>query len=319
MKKRIFSFLMVLAMVLAMLPVTAGAETVANGACGENLTWVLDGEGTLTISGTGAMDNIKEDEEEDAPWYEYKDSIKKIVIDDGVTSIGNRAFLNYDALTRVLAADSVTTIGKLAFYDCDKLDTVIAKGVTDIRGSAFSSCGVLSTLQIYNVVNIGSEAFSSCSRLTYQNGLKQLKTVGEGAFMYSGLNTITLPATVTYIAPFAFWGCSSLIATFQGNAPGMTDCGFIEASFASTAKFKVPCTATGDWRGYTVLLQHDMSDATCTAPKTCKNCSATEGTVKHTFKSEKCTVCGITGGQCGNNVYWMYQDKTLTLYGTGEM
>nr|MCR5123483.1 leucine-rich repeat domain-containing protein [Ruminococcus sp.] len=100
------------------------------GPCGENLTWELDGEGTLTISGTGNMSDFSFN---NVPWYADRDNIKKVVIADGVTSIGKGAFQYLLKLESVSIPNSVVSIGREAFFVCEALaDIAIPKSVTSI-------------------------------------------------------------------------------------------------------------------------------------------------------------------------------------------
>ena len=92
------------------------------GAEGDNLTWVLDSEGTLTISGKGTMDVWNHPIY--IPWYSYRYDIVNVVIEDGVTSIGNHAFYYCDSLTSIIIPDSVTSIGDEAFWYCNGLTSV---------------------------------------------------------------------------------------------------------------------------------------------------------------------------------------------------
>lgn len=92
------------------------------GAEGDNLTWVLDSEGTLTISGKGAMDVWNHPIY--IPWYSYRYDIVNVVIEDGVTTIGNGAFSCCDGLTSIIIPDSVTSIGDEAFWYCNGLTSV---------------------------------------------------------------------------------------------------------------------------------------------------------------------------------------------------
>ena len=93
-----------------------------SGTCGTNVNWHLDtSTGQLTISGSGAITSYSD--KTYVPWYSHRDSIKNVVIGDGVTSIGNYAFSNCYGLTGSLSIpNSVTTIGSTAFYNCYGLD-----------------------------------------------------------------------------------------------------------------------------------------------------------------------------------------------------
>ena len=123
MKKRILSLAMVLCMLLTTvtaLPITANAAS--SGTCGDNLTWTLDDSGTLTISGTGDMYDYTWSTP--SPWYSSRSSIKTVIIENGVTSIGYRAFYDCSSLTSITIPDSVTSIGDWAFEDCSNLTSI---------------------------------------------------------------------------------------------------------------------------------------------------------------------------------------------------
>ena len=148
MKRKILSVLLALCMVLGMLPGTARAA-VANGTCGENLTWTLDDEeGTLTISGTGAMTHYTiSTVTNPAPWYSYAESIKSVEIGNGVTSIGNYAFYGCSKLISITIPNSVTSIGNYAFQDCNTLlEVTIPGSVESIGDAAFLGCANLSSI-----------------------------------------------------------------------------------------------------------------------------------------------------------------------------
>ena len=104
-------------MIFTLLPMNAfAADVVSSGTCGaegDNLTWTLDSEGTLTISGTGAMTDYSYGSK--APWYSSRSSIKSVTIGSGVTTIGNYAFYYCSSLASVTIPDSVTSIGGGAF------------------------------------------------------------------------------------------------------------------------------------------------------------------------------------------------------------
>jgi len=129
------------------------------GTCGDNLTWELKREsGTLTISGTGDMWNYTVF---DTPWSSFSKDITKVVIGNGVTSIGNGAFAFCYSLTSVNIPDSVTSIGGGAFESCASLTSVdIPDSVTSIGGWAFCYCTSLTDVVIGDgVTSIGSDAF----------------------------------------------------------------------------------------------------------------------------------------------------------------
>ena len=140
---------------------------IAFNAIHAEITWTLSG-GTLTISGTDMPDYKYFDNL--APWYSQCDKIKKLVIEKGVTNIGNYAFYNCTSLTSVTIPNSVTTIGGNAFYKCSRLTSVtIPNSVTIIGEEAFRSCSGLTSVTIASsVTNIGQRAFSGCS------GIKEL-------------------------------------------------------------------------------------------------------------------------------------------------
>lgn len=147
-----------------------GYEYTTSGTCGENLTWTYDtSTGTLTISGTGDMDNYEyiSNGLYNRPWEEFRHEIKKVIISDGVTSVGESAFYKLAQLHTVEMADSVTVIGKSAFSGCDKLtDVVIGDGVETIGVAAFASCPNLANVTIPDTVTtFGNNAFNSCTSL----------------------------------------------------------------------------------------------------------------------------------------------------------
>ena len=119
--------------------ITASAEETGAVTWNEdNLTWTLTADGTLTISGKGAMKNYSIG---DSPAAQKKDSVKKVVIEDGVTSIGTSAFQHCSSLTDISIPKSVTSIGNYAFFECTGLTSInISEGVTSIGDFAFFGC-----------------------------------------------------------------------------------------------------------------------------------------------------------------------------------
>ncbi len=100
-------------LVMALVLLSGGAAAETSGICGDHLTWVLDNDGSLTISGTGEMYDFTS-----APW---ELSMKKVIIEEGVTSIGDTAFAKCPELVDVTLPNSITVIGDSVFYDCISL------------------------------------------------------------------------------------------------------------------------------------------------------------------------------------------------------
>ena len=208
MKKRLLSFVLAVLMIASLLPATAlAADIVDSGTCGaegdgSNLTWTLDREGVLTISGSGDMYDYGLS---DAPWYGIRSRVKSAVIADGVTSIGYKAFDDCTSLTSVTIPDSVTSIGDSAFSGCTSLTSVtIPDSVTSIGDSAFSGCTSLTSVTIPDsVTSIGKWAFSECKSLT----------------------SVTIPDSVTSIGNCAFASCTSLTGIWvaEGNSHYASD------------------------------------------------------------------------------------------------
>ena len=148
----------------AFAPVAHAEETEKTGKCGDNVTWALDSDGVLTISGTGAMANYVWNEE--APWIDS--TVKSVVISDGVTSIGSRAFSGCTGLASVTIPESVTSIGGGSFYGCNSLKSIIIPdGVTSIEKGTFYGCKNLTSVTIPDsVTSIGWWAFRDCTGLT---------------------------------------------------------------------------------------------------------------------------------------------------------
>ena len=189
-----------------------------NGKCGENVRWVLTGESpnyTLTISGTGAMADY--DDPDDQPWKDYRSSITSVVIEDGVTTIGDGAFSQCSGLTSINIPAGVTSIGERAFASCSTLASVSFAAGSQLKAIgdyAFGGCSGLASIEIpASVTSISEYTFNGCSGLTtvsFAAG-SQLTTIGNGAFNYcTGLTSIEIPASVTSIGFNAFGSCSTL-------------------------------------------------------------------------------------------------------------
>lgn len=134
------------------------------------ITWDLSDD-TLTISGSGNMDNYSSSSSNLSPWHDSSNSIKKVIIEDGIESIGQYAFYNCSNLQSVTIPDGLVLIGGFAFMNCAALtDLEIPESVQAIGGYAFSGCTAITVLEIpENVQAIGDCAFCSCTGLTEIN------------------------------------------------------------------------------------------------------------------------------------------------------
>ena len=206
MKKRLLSFVLAALMIASLLPATAlAADIVDSGTCGaegdgSNLTWTLDSEGVLTISGSGDMHGY---DHLGAPWYGIRSPVKSAVIADGVTSIGDSAFFDCTSLTSVTIPDSVTSIGEYAFYNCTSLTSVaIPDSVTSIGDAAFASCTSLTGIWVAE----GNSHYANDASGVLFNKDKTTLVQCPGAFSGS----YAIPNSVTSIVGYAFDGCASL-------------------------------------------------------------------------------------------------------------
>ena len=207
MKKKLLVLVMICLTFFIVGSINAGAAE--SGSCGDNLTWTLDDEGTLIISGTGEMIDYSW---ETSPFCDNR-NIKNIVINEGVTKISNSAFIGCSQLTDVEIPTSVTHIGSQAFRSCSRLRSVrLPKNVTYIDEYAFYQCDMLKKINIPSKVTyIGEGAFRGCSSLKTINIPKGIDTLYYFVFLdCSSLESILIPDSITDIRNSAFYNCNSL-------------------------------------------------------------------------------------------------------------
>ena len=205
MKKHITRLLFAALLLLALCIGASAAGT--SGKCGPSAYWSFDSStGTLTISGSGAMNDY---EYGDYPWMDYRDSIQTIVIGDQITQIGRYAFTG-TACSTIKFGKNVRSIGERAFLECRNLngDLTLPDSVQTIGAGAFQGCEKLSgDLTIPDsVVEIGEGAFRDCKNLNGTLTLgKNLRTIGKEAFSGCAFTgSLTIPEGVTEIADSAF-------------------------------------------------------------------------------------------------------------------
>ena len=220
---KIASILLSLVLTLSLFPYArVNAAVVASGECGKNgnnLTWTLDDEGTLTITGTGEMADWEFNDVGGytavncSPWKNDVDNIKRIVLDKGVSSIGNSAFAACKQANSVEIPESVNRIGSNSFGYCENIQSVVIPyGVREIEKGVFGSCKSLKSIIIPDSVNsIGDYAFCSCNSLESVFISESVNAIGEQAFFHCySLNNINIPNEITSIDYLVFGECYEL-------------------------------------------------------------------------------------------------------------
>lgn len=225
----LLSFLLLFGLFGAALPAYAEGEPeiVASGTVGTTLTWTLDSEGVLTVSGTGAIPNYKDwKNSHNAPWASFRSNILSLVIEDGVNCIGNYSFSYCRNLTNVTVAGSVKRIGKDAFYECTSItDLTIEDGVETIDTYAFYFCNSLSTVFLpKSVTTLTGDSFPKNLREITVDAENPALYVDAFGCLYNAaeatcvkmpnigneLTAYTVPEGITAVSSYAFYNCAAL-------------------------------------------------------------------------------------------------------------
>ena len=218
MKKRILSLALAVLMVLSLLPATAYAAS-ASGRCGTNARWSLDSAGTLTISGTGQMEDYIGGT---APWASYSAQIKKVVIQSGITYTGYNAFEGCSNLKTVSLPTTLTEIGGATFDECSSLTSVkLPSRLKSIGDFAFSGCVQLASITLpASLESIGKYSFFDCESIKTITIPAKVTSIPDKAFDLCGkLTAVTLPAGLKEIGNGAFSLCRSLkTVNFKGTS-----------------------------------------------------------------------------------------------------
>ncbi len=202
-------------------PVRGGRNGVAadnSGSCGESVTWSLSSDGTLALSGKGEMANYKSSDTApyyNAPWGSdaLRLKIKRLVVNEGITSIGNFAFYLCSNLTSVSLPNSLKWIGYDVFSGCSSLTSlVIPDNVTYIDSDLCVFCSSLKTVKLpKRLMSCGGALFARCTSLTSVALPENLNGIPWRMFYdCSSLTTISIPISVDFIDEEAFSGCNAL-------------------------------------------------------------------------------------------------------------
>ena len=187
-------------------------ENLNSGTCGDGLTWALDAEGILRISGLGAMEDYDSGAGR-APWYGLREDILSVYVDQGVTSIGDYGFYGLDKLDSVVLGEDVARIGSCGFSGCSALSYVqLPESITEIGMAAFENCASLVEMQIPEKVRrIESHTFYGCKALDSMALPRELQGIGDSSFEgCASLLAIAIPQGVDRIENYTFQNCANL-------------------------------------------------------------------------------------------------------------
>ena len=201
------------------------AATVASGKCGDSASWKLDAEGTLTISGSGRMYDYEWPADRGGttpPWLanKYRDSIRALRVEQGITYIGRCAFDSCSNLSDVTLPTSLRIIGQCAFNDCTALRSIqLPEGLTTIKEDAFNAAGLVSITFPSTLRELRNGAFMNCEKLQSLRLPEGLTTIGVWAFYCNpNISSIYIPASVTTIGEEAFIYYNNLATVRYGGS-----------------------------------------------------------------------------------------------------
>ncbi len=207
---RIMAVLLAFVFLASAVPVVSAADV--SGECGDGVSWAF-ANGTLTISGEGAMSNYGEFFP--APWVDHKENITVVNVENGVSHIGEFAFFALENLRSVTIAQSVKTIGTYAFYGCTDLKILnLSSGLEEIGAGAFKMCTALTSVRLPETLKtIRAEAFYRCESLLGITIPASVTTLEASTFTYcSSLKSAAVLANVSQLPTWTFYGCYELSA-----------------------------------------------------------------------------------------------------------
>ncbi|MBR7161723.1 MAG: leucine-rich repeat domain-containing protein, partial [Clostridia bacterium] len=192
---------------------------IVTGECGDSVSYTLE-NGVLTVSGEGAISDYS------STYHPFTDmGITEVIIENGITAIGQYAFLNCKELTKVTMADTVTEIRHDAFRGCDQLSEVTLSAALETIGNyAFAGCSSLKEIVFSEgLKTIGNNAFEGCTALSFVKSSEDATySIGAGAFQAcTSLADVALKGNLTSLGSFAFAGCTALKTVTLGE--GLTE------------------------------------------------------------------------------------------------
>ena len=221
------------------------------GECGSRATWRLTDDGVLTISGKDGIYNYGWYEEDDvsppAPWAEeVMPAVKKLVVNSGITYIGDSAFEGLDQLVSVSLPDTMEYIGWSAFSDCASLTSiVIPEGIDGLCDFTFARCTSLRSVKLPSTMRwIDGCIFSGCTSLQDIVLPEGLTDITWQMFKdCTSLRSVTIPGSIMSVSNDAFSGCTALTSVIFGGS--RTDWENMTFNTGNDALRRVTPTCTG--------------------------------------------------------------------------
>lgn len=311
----------------------SAAGVAMSGMCGGNVNWKLTTDGQLIISGTGPMydydmywfdDDYHLTCDNPAPWFATQQMIQdhpvtSLVIQDGVTSIGDNAFV-YAKLTEVTIPGSVESIGDMAFGSMKTLQKVtLEEGVQSIGTMAFLHCEALEELKLPSTLTeIGSSAFSGCSKLKELELPDGITMISSFAFdACSSLKEVAIPGSVQSMGMHAFGNCTSLDKVTIWKGVGQVDW-YVFTGDTALKTVVIPISVAsigfGAFDGCTALetvIYGGTEEEWNAINIESSNEPLQKVAVQHNSEASKTE----TSGSCGENLTWnLGEDGTLTVH-----
>lgn len=268
--------------------VTIISGTLPEGICGYDARWTIDDDGTLTVSGSGVIYDV-DTIGQTTLWADKADKIKKVIIGEGITRIGARAFEECKNLESIEFASTVKEIGHHAFYVCGFEEITIPETVELIGTTAFADCKSLKKAEILGPVTKLDSTFVSCENLEivklpdtvevlggtfwHCDSLKNvnmpssLKRIGWVTFCdCTSLESITLPQGLTYIGDNAFSYCDSLSEVIlpdgleEIDKEAFKECPLLEEMFIPKTVINIGTGAFWGCNNINVIYESEQSE-----------------------------------------------------------
>ena len=285
-------------------------ELAPTGQCGENVYWTFDkSTGLLTISGSGKMSNYGYSK---SPFCNT--SITKVVIEDGITSIGNSAFYGCAGLTSITIPDSVTRIGEYTFSGCVGLKELTMPCSAEISRDSFSKCSNIEKVTLtkgtgkmndFNTNPLNSNYYAYTPWYISKDNMKEIIledgiiSIGNSAFYdCTGLTSITIPDSVTSIGDFAFDNCSGLTRVNITDMAAWCNISFSYDYYSFSCASNPLCYANNLYLNNELVTNLVIPDSvTSIGNYTFMNCTSITGiTLPDSVTSiGECAFCGCTG------------------------